>query len=354
MGAARGEYTYCHPNNHVNLSQSTNDVYPSAIRIAAVLSLRALVTALDKLRAELAAKGEEFQDVVKMGRTQLQDAVPMTLGQEFTAFAGTTGEDIARLGETARLFLELNMGGTAIGTGINADPRYPQLVIEHLRRITGLDVVLAENLVEATPDTGAFVMFSGVLKRTAVKLSKMCNDLRLLSSGPRCGLAEINLPPVQPGSSIMPGKVNPVIPEVVNQVAFQVVGNDLTITMAAEAGQLQLNVMEPVIAFNLFQSLQMLTAAVSTLTSRCIRGITANAERCREMVDRSIGLVTAVVPVLGYEKASEIAQEALESGRSVREIILARGLLSADDLDELLSPGAMTRSRPLGRSDRRS
>ncbi|OFV81653.1 MAG: aspartate ammonia-lyase [Acidobacteria bacterium RBG_13_68_16] len=354
MGAARGEYTYCHPNNHVNLSQSTNDVYPSAIRIAAVFSLRALVTALDKLRAELAAKGEEFQDVVKMGRTQLQDAVPMTLGQEFTAFAVTTGEDIARLGETARLFLELNMGGTAIGTGINADPRYPQLVIEHLRRITGLDVVLAENLVEATPDTGAFVMFSGVLKRTAVKLSKMCNDLRLLSSGPRCGLAEINLPPVQPGSSIMPGKVNPVIPEVVNQVAFQVVGNDLTITMAAEAGQLQLNVMEPVIAFNLFQSLQMLTAAVSTLTSRCIRGITANAERCREMVDRSIGLVTAVVPVLGYEKASEIAQEALESGRSVREIILARGLLSADDLDELLSPGAMTRSRPLGRSDRRS
>ena len=354
MGAARGEYTNCHPNNHVNLSQSTNDVYPSAIRIAAVFSLRALVTALDKLRAELAAKGEEFQDVVKMGRTQLQDAVPMTLGQEFTAFAGTTGEDIARLGETARLFLELNMGGTAIGTGINADPRYPQLVIEHLRRITGLDVVLAENLVEATPDTGAFVMFSGVLKRTAVKLSKMCNDLRLLSSGPRCGLAEINLPPVQPGSSIMPGKVNPVIPEVVNQVAFQVVGNDLTITMAAEAGQLQLNVMEPVIAFNLFQSLQMLTAAVSTLTSRCIRGITANAERCREMVDRSIGLVTAVVPVLGYEKASEIAQEALESGRSVREIILARGLLSADDLDELLSPGAMTRSRPLGRSDRRS
>jgi len=354
MGAARGEYTYCHPNNHVNLSQSTNDAYPSAIRIAAVLSLRALVSALEKLRAELAAKGEEFRDVVKMGRTQLQDAVPMTLGQEFTAFAVTTGEDIARLRETVRLFLELNMGGTAIGTGINADPRYPQLVIEHLRRITGLDVVLAENLVEATPDTGAFVMFSGVLKRTAVKLSKMCNDLRLLSSGPRCGLAEINLPAVQPGSSIMPGKVNPVIPEVVNQVAFQVIGNDLTITMAAEAGQLQLNVMEPVIAFNLFQSLQMLTAAVETLTSRCIRGLTANPEHCRGMVDRSIGLVTAVVPALGYEKASEVAKEALETGRSVREIILSRGLLSADDLDEILSPGAMTKSRPLGRSDRRS
>jgi aspartate ammonia-lyase len=354
MGRSRGEYTHCHPNNHVNLSQSTNDVYPSAIRIAAIFSLRALVGALEKLRAELTAKGEEFREVVKMGRTQLQDAVPMTLGQEFTAFGVTTGEDIARLRETVRLFLELNMGGTAIGTGINADPRYPQAVIEHLRRITGLDVVLAENLVEATPDTGAFVMFSGVLKRTAVKLSKLCNDLRLLSSGPRCGLAEINLPPVQPGSSIMPGKVNPVIPEVVNQVAFQVIGNDLTITMAAEAGQLQLNVMEPVIAFNLFQSLQMLTAAVNTLTARCIRGITANAERCREMVERSIGLVTAVVPALGYETASEVATEALVTGRSVREIILARGLLSPGELDELLSPEAMTRPRPLGPSDRRS
>jgi len=354
LGMRRGEYAHCHPNNHVNLSQSTNDVYPSAIRIAAVYSLRSLVTALEKLRNELTAKGEEFCNVVKMGRTQLQDAVPMTLGQEFTAFAVTTGEDIARLRETARFFLELNMGGTAIGTGINADPRYPQLVIEHIRRITGLDVVLAENLVEATPDTGAFVMFSGVLKRTAVKLSKMCNDLRLLSSGPRCGLAEINLPAVQPGSSIMPGKVNPVIPEVVNQVAFQVIGNDLTITMAAEAGQLQLNVMEPVIAFNLFQSLQILTAAVDTLTARCIRGITANAEHCRDMVDHSIGLVTAVVPALGYERASQVAKEALESGRSVREIILARGLLSADDLDELLSPEAMTRPRPLGPFDRRS
>ncbi len=262
LGARRGDYARCHPNNHVNLSQSTNDVYPTALRIATVLSLRSLIAALEKLRAALAAKGEEFRAVVKMGRTQLQDAVPMTMGQEFTAFAVTTGEDIARLRETARLFLEVNMGGTAIGTGINADPLYPQLVVEHLRRITGLDVVLAENLVEATPDTGAFVMFSGVLKRTAVKLSKMCNDLRLLSSGPRCGLAEINLPPMQPGSSIMPGKVNPVIPEVVNQVAFQVIGNDLTITLAAEAGQLQLNVMEPIIAFALFQSLQMLTAAV--------------------------------------------------------------------------------------------
>ena len=347
LGAARGEYARCHPNNHVNLSQSTNDVYPTALRIATVLSLGDLIDALERLRSALAAKGEEFRAVITMGRTQLQDAVPMTLGQEFAAFAVTTGEDIDRLRETARLFLEVNLGGTAIGTGINADPRYPQLAVEQLRRITGLDIVLAENLVEATPDTGAFVMFSGVLKRAAVKLSKMCNDLRLLSSGPRCGLAEINLPPMQPGSSIMPGKVNPVIPEVVNQVAFQVIGNDLTITLAAEAGQLQLNVMEPIIAFALFGSLQMLTAAVDTLTARCVRGITANAERCREQVEHSIGIVTAVVPALGYERASDVAREALATGRPVREIILARGWLSSRELDELLAPEAMVRPRPL-------
>jgi len=353
LGRARGDYAGCHPNNHLNLSQSTNDVYPTAIRVATVVSLRALVTALEHLRGALAAKGEELAAVLKMGRTQLQDAVPMTLGQEFTAFAVTTAEDIARLRETARLFLEVNLGGTAIGTGINADPRYAQLAVEHLRRVTGLDLQLAENLVEATPDTGAFVMFSGVLKRVAVKLSKMCNDLRLLASGPRCGLAEINLPPMQPGSSIMPGKVNPVIPEVVNQVAFHVIGNDLTITMAAEAGQLQLNVMEPIIAFNLFESLEMLTTAVTTLTARCIRGITANAEHCRRLVEGSIGIVTAVVPALGYERASEVATEALATGVPVREIILARGYLDAATLDEVLSPEAMTRPRTLGRGEPR-
>jgi aspartate ammonia-lyase len=351
LGRRRGEYTFCHPNNHVNLSQSTNDVYPTALRIGTVTALRSLVSALDDLRRVLADKGVEFQPVLKMGRTQLQDAVPMTLGQEFTAFAVTTAEDIARLEETARLFLEVNIGGTAIGTGINADPRYAPLVIEELRRVTGLQVTLAENLVEATPDMGAFVMFSGVLKRVAVKLSKMCNDLRLLSSGPRCGLAEINLPPMQPGSSIMPGKVNPVIPEVVNQVAFLVIGNDLTITLAAEAGQLQLNVMEPIIAFAVFQSLDMLAAAVRTLTERCIRGITANPERTREMVERSIGIVTALVPVLGYDRASEVAKEALEGRRSVREIVLARGLIGAAELDDLLSPESMTRPRPLPRRD---
>jgi aspartate ammonia-lyase len=352
LGRERGDYAFCHPNNHVNLAQSTNDVYPTALRIATVFSTRGLVAALERLRVALDAKSVEFRDVLKMGRTQLQDAVPMTLGQEFGAFAVTTGEDVARLEETVRLFLEVNMGGTAIGTGINADPRYPGLVVEELRRVTGLDVVLAENLVEATPDTGAFVLFSGVLKRVAVKLSKMCNDLRLLSSGPRCGLNEINLPPMQPGSSIMPGKVNPVIPEVVNQVAFQVIGNDLTITLAAEAGQLQLNVMEPILALNLFQSIDMLTAAIDTLRLRCIRGVTANRERCREMVEGSIGIVTAVAPALGYERASEVARDALASGRPVKDLILEKGYLSAVQLDDLLSIDAMTRPRPLPTADR--
>ena len=347
LGRARGDYERCHPNNHVNLSQSTNDVYPTAIRLATFVSVRALLSALAELRSTLVAKGVEFHDVVKMGRTQLQDAVPMTLGQELAAWAVTTAEDIARLTETVRHFLEVNLGGTAIGTGINADPRYATLAVEELRRITGLDVVLAENLVEATPDMGAFILFSGVLKRVAVKLSKMCNDLRLLSSGPRCGLAEITLPPMQPGSSIMPGKVNPVIPEVVNQVAFQVIGNDLTITMAAEAGQLQLNVMEPVIAFNTFQSIEILTAAVGVLNERCVRGIAANREHCRALVEGSIGIVTAVVPALGYERVSEVAKEALATGRSVREIILARGFMAAEQLDELLSVEAMTQPRRL-------
>jgi aspartate ammonia-lyase len=349
MGYSLGQYAHCHPNNHVNLSQSTNDVYPTAVRVATVLRLSELLAAMRELEHALRAKSEEFHDALKMGRTQLQDAVPMTLGQEFEAFAVTTGEDIARLKETARLFLEVNLGGTAIGTGINADPRYPEIAVEELRHISELDLVLAENLVEATPDTGAFVMFSGVLKRVAVKLSKMCNDLRLLSSGPRCGLNEINLPAMQPGSSIMPGKVNPVIPEVVNQIAFQVIGNDLTITLAAEAGQLQLNVMEPIISFNLFESLDMLTAGVRTLDSRCIRGITANREHNRTMVEGSIGLVTALVPALGYERASEVAREALTSGKTVREIVLEAGHLGDEELDRLLSPEAMTKPRPIER-----
>jgi aspartate ammonia-lyase len=347
LGRKRGEYTECHPNDHVNMGQSTNDVYPTAVRMATVFMLRGLIGALEKLKTALYAKGREFSNVIKMGRTQLQDAVPMMLGQEFEAFAFTTSEDIDRLRETARLFLETNMGGTAIGTGICADSRYPQACVEELRRITGLDVKLAKNLIEATSDTGAFVMFSGVVKRTAVKLSKLCNDLRLLSSGPRCGLQEINLPPRQPGSSIMPGKVNPVIPEVVNQVAFRVIGNDLTLTMAAEAGQLQLNVMEPILAFSLFESVRMLTAAVNTLTTRCIVGITANVDHCREMVERSIGIVTAILPTVGYKRATEVAKIALETGRPVREILREKAWLTDAQLDEIMSPESMTQSRPL-------
>ena len=348
LGHQRGEYRYCHPNNHVNLSQSTNDAYPTAIRVATVMSHRALADAMREFVAALRTKAEQFHDVLKMGRTQLQDAVPMTLGQEFEAFAVTTAEDLARLEASAKLMLEVNLGGTAIGTGINADPRYQGVVLEKLREISGLPMVPAENLIEATADTGAFVHFSGVLKRIAVKLSKICNDLRLLSSGPRCGLDEINLPAMQPGSSIMPGKVNPVIPEVVNQVAFQVIGNDLSITLAAEAGQLQLNVMEPLITFNLFTSMSMLTSAVETLTTRCIRGITANAQHTRDQVEHSIGLVTAVVPALGYERASEVAKEALATGRSVREILLTAGDLSEEELEEILSPEAMTQPRAIG------
>jgi aspartate ammonia-lyase len=347
LGRTRGDYAACHPNDHVNLGQSTNDVYPTAVRLATIFMLQGLLSALKKLKRALHAKGSEFKDVLKMGRTQLQDAVPMTLGQEFEAFAVTTGEDIERLRETARLFLEVNMGGTAIGTGICADPRYPQAVVEELCGITGLKVQLAGNLIEATPDTGAFVMFSGVVKRVAVKLSKMCNDLRLLSSGPRCGFQEINLPPMQPGSSIMPGKVNPVVPEVVNQVAFHVIGNDLTLTLAAEAGQLQLNVMEPILAFNLFQSMQMLSSAVNVLTSKCIQGITANEGHCRELVEHSIGIVTAVMPALGYKRATEIATLALETGVPVREIIRAKGWLTDSQLEELLSPEAMTQPRAM-------
>jgi aspartate ammonia-lyase len=343
----KGEYDVVHPNNHVNLSQSTNDVYPTALKIAASWSIEALVKTLESLCEAFAAKGAEFADVLKMGRTQLQDAVPMTLGQEFNAFAVTMGEDVDRLREAAALIREINMGATAIGTGINTDPRYAPLVRDKLQEVTGLPLITAPDLIEATADTGAFVQLSGILKRVAVKLSKICNDLRLLSSGPRTGLNEINLPAMQPGSSIMPGKVNPVIPEVVNQVCFQVVGNDLTITMAAEAGQLQLNVFEPVIGFNLFQSMEMLARAALVLRERCVLGITANRDRLREMVENSIGLVTALVPYIGYENATAVAKEALITGRGVYELVCEKGWLSRERLDEILTPEAMTRPRPL-------
>ena len=282
-----------------------------------------------------------------MGRTQLQDAVPMTLGQSFDAYAATLEEEVKRLEENARLFLEINMGATAIGTGINSDPDYAEKVVSHLRKITGLKVKNAKNLVEATQDTGAFVMYSSAIKRLAVKLSKISNDLRLLSSGPRAGLNEINLPPMQPGSSIMPGKVNPVIPEVVNQIAFKVIGNDLTVTLAAEAGQLELNVMEPVIVQSIFESTEMLKSGMLTLKYRCIDGITANKEVCLQMVKNSIGIVTALNPVLGYETSSKLAKEALETNRGVYELCIEQGLLSKKELDKILSPERMIKPQKM-------
>jgi aspartate ammonia-lyase len=343
LGYGRGRYDVVHPLNHVNLSQSTNDVYPTALRLTLSMKLDGLMVEMRGLQRALADKAAEFTDVIKMGRTQLQDAVPMTLGQEFEAWGVTVGEDIARVGEAQALIREINMGATAIGTGLNAPPGYAALVTQRLHQLSGVPVVKSENLVEATQDAGAYVQLSGVLKRVAVKLSKISNDLRLLSSGPRAGLGEINLPPMAPGSSIMPGKVNPIIPEVVNQVAFEVIGNDLTVTMAAEAGQLELNAMEPVIAYNLFTSLDMLGRACRTLTERCIRGITANREHCRQMVENSIGLVTALNPLLGYERSTEIANEALRTGRSVVEIVLEKGYLSKEQLEQVLSPEKMVR-----------
>jgi aspartate ammonia-lyase len=347
MGHPRGSYEIIHPNNHVNLSQSTNDVYPTALRIASLWAVQHLGETMAELRDALLEKSREFADIVKMGRTQLQDAVPMTMGQEFKAYGVTVGEDIDRLRELRSLLREINMGATAIGTGINTDPRYAQFVRRRLSDAAGLDLVTSPDLIEATQDTGAFVFMSGVLKRIAVKLSKICNDLRLLSSGPRAGLHEINLPPMQPGSSIMPGKVNPVIPEVVNQVCFQVIGNDLTVTIAAEAGQLQLNVFEPVIAFNLFQSLDMLTQSMIVLRERCIVGITANRDWIRASLERSIGIVTALVPYIGYERATAVAREALRTGRGVYELVLENEWLSKEQLDDILSPDAMTRPRPM-------
>ena len=345
LGEARGRYDVVHPNNHVNLSQSTNDVYPTAVKLALHASISELQVAMGALAGAFLRKGEEFAPFIKMGRTQLQDAVPMTLGQEFTAFAHTMLEDVDRLGEAQALIREINMGATAIGTGINAPPGYAEAVRRHLSRITGLALVTAPDLVEATADTGVFVQLSGVLKRCAVKLSKICNDLRLLASGPRAGLGEINLPAMQPGSSIMPGKVNPVIPEVVNQVCFDVIGGDMTVTMAAEAGQLQLNVFEPVIAYRLLGGIAELANACIVLRERCVAGITANVDRMRGFVEQSIGIVTALVPVIGYEASTEIARDALTSGRGVYELVMERGLLTREQLDQALNPDAMTTPR---------
>jgi aspartate ammonia-lyase len=320
-------------------------VYPTAVKLALHRLIEELRTAERELAAAFLAKGDEFAPFVKMGRTQLQDAVPMTLGQEFRAFGHTILEDVERLSEVQKLITEINMGATAIGTGINAPTGYTDAVREHLSRITGLRLITAPDLVEATMDTGVFVQLSGVLKRCAVKLSKICDDLRLLSSGPRAGFGEINLPPMQPGSSIMPGKVNPVIPEVVNQVCFDIVGADVTVTLAAAAGQLQLNVFEPVIAFRLLSGIAQLRNACTVLRARCVDGITANPARMRFFVEHSIGIVTALVPTIGYERATQIAKEALDSGRGVYDIVREKGLLTREQLDQLLNPETMTGSR---------
>ena len=343
LGYAKGRYDIVNPNDHVNKSQSTNDAYPTGFRLGLFTLVGSLIEELERLIASMRAKGVELVNVLKMGRTQLQDAVPMSLGQEFEAFAVLLEEEVSRLHNNAALLLEVNLGATAIGTGLNTPPDYQSTVVGHLREITGLDVRGAHDLLEATSDTGAYVSMHAAIKRLAVKLSKICNDLRLLSSGPRAGLGEIRLPERQAGSSIMPAKVNPVIPEVVNQVCFKVMGNDVALTFAAEAGQLQLNVMEPVIAQAIFESINLLTRGMSTLRELCIVGIEANEEVCRRNVLDSIGIVTYLNPVIGHHNGDLVGRECARSGRSVREVVLEMGLLEESVLDEILSPENLLR-----------
>ena len=342
MGHEKGEYRHCDPHDHVNASQSTNDAYPSALHIGMALGNRRLIAAINELSASFRAKGREFAPIVKMGRTQLQDAVPMTLGQEFSAFGETLAGEVRALDLVQRVLCEVNMGATAIGTGLNAPPGYAAACVRHLATVSELPIYLAADLIEATQDTQAFVLYSSCLKSLAIKLSKVCNDLRLLSSGPRCGLHEINLPARQPGSSIMPGKVNPVVAEVVNMVCFRVIGSDQTITMAAEGGQLQLNVFEPVIAACIFEAQTMFINAARTLRVNCVDGITANPDVCRHYVDSSIGTVTALNPVIGYERSTELAEEAARTGRGILELIREKGILSDQQIAAVLDPLAMT------------
>jgi aspartate ammonia-lyase len=341
MGHKKGEYQFCDPHDHVNLAQSTNDAYPSALHVAMMLGNDRLITELERLVRSFERKAKQFSRVIKMGRTQLQDAVPMTLGQEFAAWAQSLKDEADGLRALERVLCETNMGGTAIGTGLNAPRGYAARCARHLARITGKPIHLARDLVEATQDTQAYVLYSSVLKSLAIKLSKVCNDLRLLSSGPRAGLHEINLPAMQPGSSIMPGKVNPVIPEVVNQVCFRIIGSDLTVSMAAEAGQLQLNVMEPVIAACIFESQMLFMNAAESLRVHCVDGITANVDECRRMVEQSIGIVTALNPVLGYETATTLAAEALKTGKGVVDLVREKKLLSEAQIRSVLDPRKM-------------
>ena len=343
MGHGKGDYHQLHPNEHVNLGQSTNDVYPTALKLAAWAQAQALLVAMAELRNAFAAKREEFAEVLKVGRTQLQDAVPMTLGQEFGTYAVMMDEDMLRLAEAMAFLREINLGATAIGTGINSHPGYADLVRRKLSELTGIDLITAPDLIESTQDCGVFVHLSGALKRVAVKLGKICNDLRLLASGPRAGLGEINLPPRQSGSSIMPGKINPVIPEVVNQIAFEVIGNDVTITFAAQSGQLQLNAFEPIIALSLFRSLSHLRRGCETLAKNCVAEITANKDRLRQQVESSIGIATALNPHIGYVAATEVAVEAQATGAGVGHIVLQRGLLTQEALEGILSPEKLAR-----------
>ncbi|MGZ4032244.1 MAG: aspartate ammonia-lyase [Tumebacillaceae bacterium] len=342
MGGEKGNYMLCSPNTHVNMAQSTNDVFPTAIRVAALNLAKGVIEQLDLLRGAFADKAQEFDQVIKMGRTHLQDAVPIRMGQEFSAYSRVIGRDLERVTRSLDNLREINMGATAVGTGLNADPRYIVKVTEHLRAITGLDLRRAEDLVDATQNTDAYTEVSSALKICAVNLSKICNDLRLMASGPRTGLGELFLPPRQPGSSIMPGKVNPVMAEVVNQVAFQIIGNDHTIALASEAGQLELNVMEPVLVFNLLQSLSILQNVLNVFREDLVVGLKANVERCKELVDKSVGIVTAINPHVGYETATLVAKEAIQTGRSVREICLERGILTQEELDVILNPFEMT------------
>ncbi|MHB8064634.1 MAG: aspartate ammonia-lyase [Ruminiclostridium sp.] len=345
----KGDYLIVNPNDHVNCGQSTNDVIPSAGKITVLKLLENANKELNRLYEALCKKAEEFDDVIKMGRTQLQDAVPIRLGQEFRAYSVALKRNIYNLNEAKAEMRTLNLGGTAIGTGINADKKYQKLIVPNLSRITGVGLVQANNLIDSTQNLDAFVVVSGAIKTCAITLSKISNDLRLMSSGPRAGLGEINLPIKQNGSSMMPGKVNPVIPEVVNQVAFNIIGNDVTITMAAEAGQLELNAFEPVIFYCLFQSIDTLTYAVSTFVDNCINGITANREHCRNLVENSVGIITSLCPYIGYQKAAALAKEAIKKGIPVRELILSKGLMDGEELNQILDTMKMTEPGIMGR-----
>lgn len=342
LGGKKGDYSVVNPNDHVNCGQSTNDVIPTAGKMTSLRLLKKLKKQLLRLHSALEQKADEFDSVIKMGRTQLQDAVPIRLGQEFKAYSVAILRDLNRMDKAMDEMRTLNMGGTAVGTGLNADESYLRRIVPNLSEISGMDLVQAYDLIDATQNLDSFVAVSGAVKACAVTLSKIANDLRLMSSGPRAGFGEINLPAKQNGSSIMPGKVNPVIPEVVNQVAFNAIGNDMTITMAAEAGQLELNAFEPIIFYCLFQSIDTIAYAVNTFVDNCVIGITANETRCRYFVENSVGIITAICPYVGYQKAAEIAKEAIKTGESVRKLIIETGLLTKKQMDEIMDPVQMT------------